>query len=60
MVSVVCMVCVCVCVCVCLGQFQLSASLSRASKLHSRVIWTAAWSHDDTCFATGSRDKKVR
>ncbi|CAI8001653.1 Elongator complex protein 2 [Geodia barretti] len=39
--------------------FQLCCSLEKSSKLHSRVIWTASWAHDDSCFATGSRDKKV-
>lgn len=60
---------VCVCVnhsmsriieCGCfLEVFTLVARMDKSSKAHSRIIWACSWSHDDHCFATVSRDKKV-
>ena len=39
--------------------FSLAAHLDPKSRHHSRIIWSCSWSHDDKCFATASRDKKV-
>ena len=39
--------------------FSLAASLDPKSRHHSRIIWSCSWSHDDRCFVTASRDKKV-
>lgn len=36
------------------------AYTDKKSSLHTRIIWTCAWSHDDHYFITVSRDKKVR
>ncbi|KAI8071807.1 WD40-repeat-containing domain protein [Gongronella butleri] len=30
------------------------------NKAHARIIWDAAWTHDDHLFATGSRDKTIK
>ena len=40
-------------------SFTLIGKLDKASKAHSRIIWACTWSHDDCCFATASRDKRV-
>ncbi|KAG0367962.1 Elongator subunit elp2 [Gamsiella multidivaricata] len=31
-----------------------------SNKAHARILWDCSWSHDDTLFATGSRDKTVK
>ena len=36
------------------------AVMDKSIKAHSRIIWSCSWSHDDICFATSSRDKKVK
>ena len=33
--------------------------MDKNTKAHTRIIWSCSWSHDDVCFATASRDKKV-
>lgn len=40
-------------------NFEVETISDRKSKVHERIIWTCAWSHDDNFFATGSRDGKV-
>lgn len=32
----------------------------KSSKVHSRIIWDCAWTHEGDLFATASRDKTVR
>ncbi|XP_060597873.1 elongator complex protein 2-like [Ruditapes philippinarum] len=39
--------------------FSCIASVDKKTCLHSRIIWSCCWSHDDKYFATASRDKKV-
>ena len=39
--------------------FSLAAHLDPKLRHHGRIIWSCSWSHDDKCFATASRDKKV-
>ena len=39
------------------GGFEL---LSRVKAAHARVIWGVAWSHDERCAATCSRDATVK
>ena len=39
--------------------FKLVAQIDKTSRTHARIIWSCSWSHDDVCFATASRDKKV-
>ena len=60
-------VCACACISVlifcCLYwsivSFVLVGKMEKSSNAHSRIIWSCSWSHDDCCFATASRDKKV-
>ncbi|XP_019857686.1 PREDICTED: probable elongator complex protein 2 [Amphimedon queenslandica] len=33
--------------------------MDKNTKAHTRIIWSCSWSHDDVCFATASRDRKV-
>ena len=33
--------------------------MSKTSTAHARIIWCCSWTHDDVCFATASRDKRV-
>eukprot|EP00731_Ephydatia_muelleri_P007818 Em0004g156a len=39
--------------------FALVAQLGKTSTAHARIIWCCSWTHDDVCFATASRDKRV-
>ncbi|XP_070565909.1 elongator complex protein 2-like [Ptychodera flava] len=39
--------------------YSITAYTDKKTSLHSRIIWSCAWSHDDKFFATASRDKKV-
>ena len=41
------------------GNFEMVAHTDKRTSVHSRIIWGAAWSHDDKYFVTVSRDKKV-
>ncbi|KAL1501821.1 hypothetical protein ABEB36_007075 [Hypothenemus hampei] len=41
------------------NQFELKANCSKRSSIHTRIIWTCAWTHDSKYFATGSRDGKM-
>ncbi|KAF9278599.1 Elongator subunit elp2 [Mortierella alpina] len=34
--------------------------LVASNKAHARILWDCSWSHDDTMFATGSRDKTIK
>ena len=36
-------------------QFDL---LYRTKEAHSRIVWALSWSHDDTLYATASRENK--
>jgi len=40
-------------------MFEQLCVSDKKSCVHSRVIWSCSWSHDDLYFITGSRDKKV-
>ncbi|KAF8934778.1 Elongator subunit elp2 [Dissophora ornata] len=31
-----------------------------SNKAHARILWDCSWSHDDSLFATGSRDKTIK
>ena len=44
-----------------LGSFVLAAKMDKSiyPHVHSRIIWSCSWTHDDKFFATGSRDKQV-
>ena len=42
-----------------IGRFVIIGQMDKSSKAHSRIIWSCGWSHDDACFATASRDKRV-
>lgn len=40
-------------------NFELVASTDKNNGVHERIIWSCSWSHDDSFFATSSRDGKV-
>ncbi|KAF9274929.1 Elongator subunit elp2 [Linnemannia elongata] len=35
-------------------------TLVASNKAHARILWDCSWSHDDSLFATGSRDKTIK
>ncbi|XP_022096823.1 elongator complex protein 2-like isoform X2 [Acanthaster planci] len=39
--------------------YTLVACTDKKTSIHTRIIWSCSWSHDDRYFATASRDKKV-
>ncbi|XP_071811428.1 elongator complex protein 2-like [Apostichopus japonicus] len=39
--------------------YQKVACTDRKTGLHTRIIWSCSWAHNDQYFATSSRDKKV-
>ncbi|OWF40684.1 Elongator complex protein 2 [Mizuhopecten yessoensis] len=39
--------------------FSKMAATDKKSAVHTRIIWSCAWSHDDKYFFTAARDKKV-
>lgn len=39
--------------------FKRIAHTDKKTSVHSRIIWSCSWSHDDKFFATASRDKKI-
>lgn len=39
--------------------FRTIAFSDKKTAIHQRIIWSCAWSHDGSYFATASRDKKV-
>ncbi|XP_053373737.1 elongator complex protein 2-like [Mercenaria mercenaria] len=39
--------------------FMRIANVDKKTCVHSRIIWSCCWSHDDKYFVTASRDKKV-
>lgn len=41
------------------GIYSLSCTAQKGTIMHSRIIWSCAWSHDSLYFVTGSRDCKV-
>lgn len=41
------------------GQYSIEASVNKKTSLHSRIIWSCAWTFDDKYFLTASRDKTV-
>ena len=40
-------------------EVTMEAHTDKSIRSHTRIIWACSWSHDDQCFATASRDKKV-
>lgn len=40
-------------------RFSLYTHTSKASAVHTRIIWSCDWSLDNKYFVTSSRDKKV-
>ncbi|KAI9497334.1 WD40-repeat-containing domain protein [Zychaea mexicana] len=42
------------------GDPETPYQLVAKNKAHARIIWDCSWSHDDTMFATGSRDKSIK
>ncbi|KAJ8316643.1 hypothetical protein KUTeg_005804 [Tegillarca granosa] len=40
-------------------SFRRIAHTEKQGSVHSRIIWSCCWSHDDKFFFTASRDKKV-
>ncbi|CAG9763489.1 unnamed protein product [Ceutorhynchus assimilis] len=41
------------------NKFELVATTDKHTSVHTRIIWTCAWTHDSKYFATGSRDGKL-
>ncbi|KAH1003320.1 hypothetical protein HUJ05_011248 [Dendroctonus ponderosae] len=41
------------------ARFTLEACSGGPHPVHSRIVWSCAWTHDSLCFATGSRDGKL-
>lgn len=37
-----------------INSFELFATTDKNTAVHSRIIWTCAWTHDSTFFATGT------
>ncbi|KAI8140023.1 WD40-repeat-containing domain protein [Fennellomyces sp. T-0311] len=42
------------------GDENAPYQLVAKNKAHARIIWDCSWCHDDTMFATGSRDKTIK
>lgn len=40
-------------------SYRIAAKTDKKSRVHSRIIWSCAWTADDCYFLTASRDKKV-
>ena len=40
-------------------KFTLVQKTDKKTSIHSRIIWSCAWFHDDRYFVTASRDKKM-
>jgi len=40
-------------------DFEVLMKTTKKTCIHSRVIWSCDWSHNDTYFLTASRDKKI-
>uniref|UniRef100_A0A1I8P377 Elongator complex protein 2 n=1 Tax=Stomoxys calcitrans TaxID=35570 RepID=A0A1I8P377_STOCA len=41
------------------AQFSLTASTDKTNGVHTRIIWSCDWSHDNSYFVTSSREGKV-